>query len=220
MQNESLFFPLLSRRKQYTKTRNGRYYADYTMYKQEIREDCLGRCVYCDSHENETGGAESMDLDHFRPKKYAEFAHLTNDPHNLLWACRGCNRLKGPHWPALGTPHTAKGKEGFIDPFAHNRLDYLKVLLSGDLVAIKPPADYQIKLLSLNRPSKTRLRELRLIKKSWIKGFLNDANTLQHVVDTETNLSRAGKANLEHIISLLTTKAEELSVVFFDFSLH
>ncbi len=220
MANESLFFPRLSRRKQYTKTRNGRYYADYTIYKQEIREDCLGRCVYCDSHENETGGAESMELDHFRPQKYAEFAHLTNDPHNLLLACRGCNRLKGPHWPALGTEGTVNGDEGFIDPFAENRLNYFQVFRGGKIDSIKPPGNYIIKLLALNRLSRKRLRELRIIKESWITEFLTEANTLQHVVDTEPNLSRAGKVTLEHIISLLTTKAEEFRVIFLDFSLH
>jgi 5-methylcytosine-specific restriction endonuclease McrA len=84
MANEPLFFPRLSRRGEYRRTRSGGYYADYSEYKQEIREDCLGRCVYCDTHENETGGAESMELDHFRPKKYPEYANLINNPHNLV----------------------------------------------------------------------------------------------------------------------------------------
>ena len=120
MANETLFFPTLSRRCEYSKTRSGGYYADYDRYRQEIREDCLGRCVYCDTHENETGGSESMELDHFRPQIYSEFAQLSNDPHNLLWACRGCNRLKWHHWPALGTEGTVNGEEGFIDPFKEN----------------------------------------------------------------------------------------------------
>jgi len=220
MANESLFFPRLSRRKQYTKTRNGRYYADYTMYKQEIREDCLGRCVYCDSHENETGGAESMDLDHFRPKKYAEFAHLTNDPHNLVWACRGCNRFKGSHWPAIGTEGTVKGEEGFIDPFAENRLDYFQVFPGGKVDSIKPPGNYIIKLLALNRFSRKRLRELRIIKESWIKEFQKEIKKLQHLVQIEKRLSSEAKAAFSKHIHRLNEKAEKLSVVFFDFILH
>lgn len=220
MANESLFFPRLSRRKQYTKTRNGRYYADYTMYKQEIREDCLGRCVYCDSHENETGGAESMELDHFRPQKYAEFAHLTNDPHNLLLACRGCNRLKGPHWPALGTEGTVNGDEGFIDPFAENRLNYFQVFRGGKIDSIKPPGNYIIKLLALNRFSRKRLRELRIIKESWITEFQKQIKKLQHLVETEKKLSSEAKAAFSKHILMLNEKAEELSVVFFDFSMH
>ncbi len=74
MKVEALFFPLLKRRKQYKTKRDGNYYANYNEYRQEIREDCLGRCVYCDRHENEIGGSESMKLDHFRPEKH--FTHL------------------------------------------------------------------------------------------------------------------------------------------------
>lgn len=53
MLEERLFFPLLKRREQYSVKRDGKYYADYSRYKEEIRVDCLGRCVYCDTHENE-----------------------------------------------------------------------------------------------------------------------------------------------------------------------
>lgn len=161
MSKKSLFFPILKRRSQYRTKKNGDYYADYKEYKQEVREDCLGRCVYCDSHENELGGPSSMNLDHFRPKKYAQFRHLVNDPHNLVWACGACNRGKSDHWPALGTDGTVVGDEGFIDPFAENRHDYFEVSSNGKLVALKPPAKYMIALLALNRPHAKIKRKLR-----------------------------------------------------------
>lgn len=220
MANESLFFPRLSRRGEYRKTRSGDYYADYSTYKQEIREDCLGRCVYCDTHENETGGAESMELDHFRPKKHPEYADLINDPHNLVWACRGCNRFKGSHWPAIGTEGMVNDEEGFIDPFAENRRDYFQVFRGGKIDSIKPPGNYIIKLLALNRYSRKRLRELRIIKESWIKEFQKEIKKLQHLVETEKKLSSEAKAAFSKHILMLNEKAEELSVVFFDFSLH
>jgi 5-methylcytosine-specific restriction endonuclease McrA len=91
--HHNLFFPRLQRRSNYSVKRTGDFY-EYSHYKQEIREDCLGRCVYCDSHENEVGGHECMELDHFKPKKYDEHKHLINHPSNLVWSCRGCNRLK------------------------------------------------------------------------------------------------------------------------------
>src|SRR5215212_6748366 len=108
-----LFFPNLLRRIQYTAKKNGQFY-EYRYYKQEVREDCLGRCIYCDSHENEVGGVECMELDHFRPKKYDEYKHLVNDPRNLVWTCRGCNRLKTSVWPALGLDGLIRNHEGFI----------------------------------------------------------------------------------------------------------
>lgn len=162
MPTDSLFFPLLKRREQYRTKKNGEYYATYGEYKQEVREDCLGRCVYCDAHENELGGPTSMNLDHFRPEKYQEFKHLVNDPRNLVWACRACNRGKWDHWPALGTDGTVMGNEGFVDPFVEDRRDYFDVKSDGKLVPLKAPATYMIVLLSLNRQHAKRRRGARL----------------------------------------------------------
>ena len=115
MTADSLFFPMLRRRKQYRTKRDGEHFADYHRYRQEIREDCLGRCVYCDLHEHEFSGQKSMQLDHFRPE--VKFPYLANDPHNLVWACGPCNRGKWNRWPALETDDTFVDDEGFIDPF-------------------------------------------------------------------------------------------------------
>ena len=97
---DELFFPKLNRRDNYKTKQNGEYYASYSEYRQEIREDCLGRCVYCDIHENENGGKENMQLDHFRPnEKYDDYQYI-NHPNNLHWSCGGCNRLKTDEWPS------------------------------------------------------------------------------------------------------------------------
>src|SRR5438093_993552 len=114
----NLFFPGLTRRATYARKDDGSYYR-YERYRQEIREDCQLRCVYCDIHENECGGIESMHVDHFRPRVH--FATLANDPNNLVWTCPGCNRLKSDNWPALGTEESYVGDEGFIDPFVMAR---------------------------------------------------------------------------------------------------
>ncbi|MDM8520364.1 HNH endonuclease signature motif containing protein [Anaerolineales bacterium HSG6] len=158
---DTLFFPRLQRREQYRLTRNGEYYSNYQVYKEEIREDCLGRCIYCDSHENELGGPEAMNLDHFRPETYEEFKRLINDPNNLVWSCRACNRKKWHHWPALGTDDTVVGEEGFIDPFETDRRKYFKVRQDGEITPLAPPAMYLINLLALNRPTPKRRRHLR-----------------------------------------------------------
>lgn len=163
MPEERLFFPLLKRREQYSVKRNGEYYADYGYYKEEIRVDCLGRCVYCDTHENELNGPSSMALDHFRPKDYEQFTALISDPHNLVWACSACNRAKWNYWPALGTDETVLNGEGFIDPFLEDRTTYFYVADDGEIVAIKPPAKYVIELLNLNRPTPVQRRKARLV---------------------------------------------------------
>ena len=159
MSVNSLFFPKLKRRKQYRTNSEGEYYVNYQAYRQEIRQDCLGRCVYCDLHENELSGQAGMHIDHFRPKD--KFRELANNPHNLVWSCAPCNGNKSNHWPALGTDNTFVGNEGFIDPFEENRLDYFKVRSDGSIIPLKPPAEYMEKLLVLNRNTSRVKRKLR-----------------------------------------------------------
>lgn len=156
---DSLFFPKLNRRKQYRTNREGEYYAGYQEYRQEIRQDCLGHCVYCDCHENELSGQTGMHIDHFRPKE--KFPELVNSPHNLVWSCAPCNRQKSDHWPALGTNDTFVGNVGFIDPFEENRLDYFEVQCDGSIIPLKPPAEYMEKLLTLNRSKPKSERKSR-----------------------------------------------------------
>jgi len=163
MDNKILFFPLLTRRTNYSVKKNKKYYV-YSFYKQEIREDCQNRCVYCDVHEDEIGGDESMQLDHFRPQKYPEYEHLIHDPNNLVWSCSGCNRLKTSHWPSLGSDQLVVNGQGFIDPFAPDRQEYFLVIGEGEITPLIPPAKYLIDILSLNRFSRKRLRRLRMIK--------------------------------------------------------
>jgi len=156
-----LFFPELPPRNNYKKNRNSDYYSDYSVYRKAIRMDCLGRCVYCDIHENENGGEENMQLDHFRPKE--KFPHLHSNPNNLHWSCAKCNNLKSDHWPAKSSDSTINGEQGFIDPFTENRKNYFKVALNGELVPLKTPASYKIGLLALNRESRKLVRKNRLV---------------------------------------------------------
>jgi len=162
------FFPVLKRRAAYATKQDGSYYY-YTHYRGEIAEDCQGRCVYCDAHEDEVGGRECMELDHFRPFSLAEFAHLGHDPFNLHHACGRCNRLKSNHWPAAGTPHTWVEDFGFIDPFVHKPSEFFEVKEDGELRALKPPAGYLIRLLALNRPYLKVLRRRRILNSERIR---------------------------------------------------
>ena len=174
---DCLFLPKLRRRKQYPTKSNGEYYASHGDYRQEIRQDCLGRCVYCDLHENEMSGQTVMEIDHFRPKD--KFPKLANNPHNLVWSCPTCNNRKSNDWPALNPKDTFVGNEGFIDPFKENRLDYFKVQSDGAIIPLKPPAEYIVELLRLNRRVPRRARELRYEAYEHVRKFEKDIARLE-----------------------------------------
>lgn len=168
------FFAQLRRRAQYSAKPNGEFYSyDYYRenHREEIAVDCCGRCVYCDSHEVEVGGRESMELDHFRPSSREEFAALKNDPRNLHHSCGRCNRLKGSKWPSTHPVNPHDGVVGFVDPFVDDRRLYFGVEADGALVHRLPPAAYMIKLLQLNRPLLKLLR-LRRILKEELKAYI------------------------------------------------
>ncbi len=165
------FFPQLKRRVTYTlkNTKNGQefysyeYYRDH--YRREIAEQCISRCVYCDSHELEAGGPESMELDHFRPCSQPAFEHLKDDPSNLYYACARCNRLKSAEWPSTHATDSHDGTVGFVDPFSDDRRSYFAVNSDGTLVCKRHPAKYMTKLLQLDRPLLKLLRRRRILRK-------------------------------------------------------
>lgn len=155
MADRELYFPKLVRRSKYSSQRH------YRKYKSEIRVDCQGRCVYCDAHENELGGAEHMTLDHFRPRKH--FSDLEHEPTNLVWSCRICNIGKDSAWPALGTTGTVVSSGGFLDPFSVDLHEYFDVDSDGQLIPLKHPARYMIRVMKLNRDGASRIRRKRKV---------------------------------------------------------
>ena len=62
------FYPKITRRSTYSCKKNGENY-NYGHYRQEIRQDCLERCVYCDILENECGGEELNGIGPFSSAK-------------------------------------------------------------------------------------------------------------------------------------------------------
>ena len=163
----SEFFPSLKRREKYTTKSNGECYAYRYFrenYQHEIAEDCVCRCVYCDSHEQEMGGREQMQIDHFRPYTRAGFEHLENLPENFHHACGRCNSLKSDKWPSTHPTEPHDGSVGFVDPFADDRRRYFKVAEDGELIPLQPPAEYLIRVLALNRRHLKLLRLLRIYR--------------------------------------------------------
>jgi len=153
------FFPALVRSK-YTSKQDGSWYV-YSHYEQEIKSDCLDRCVYCDAHIQEIGH-EGFQLDHFRPQEL--FPHLKNSPDNLVIGCPKCNRWKSSHWPIdVNSAHSYIGNVGFIDPFGHNRLSFFRIEDNGVLQPLQGPSEYIIRLLNLNRSSRIIVRRNRIL---------------------------------------------------------
>ncbi len=163
-----MFYGKLTRRLAYEKSESGDYFA-YKKYRSSIAEDCLYKCVYCDSHQDMVGGFESMEMDHFRPwqKKFADgtqkFLGLKDDPQNLVHACGVCNGYKWAHWPTEDPAKAYDHEKGWVNPFDEIRNEFLDVAADGTLIAKKAPATYQIKQLRLNRPLLKRHREMRLL---------------------------------------------------------
>ena len=190
------FFGVLVRRSKYSCRADGTNYA-YAYFRAhfqtEIAEDCLFRCVYCDSHENEIGGRESMELDHFRPWSRSEFECLKDDPRNLNHACGHCNRLKSNKWPSADPNRSHDGLVGFIDPFQEPRQIYFEVGADGELIALRPPAEYLIRILTLNRPLLKLLRRRRIYE-----GVLNTYEAA-NLVRWEAAASGAGIASVVEI---------------------
>ncbi len=212
---DHLHFPELNRRAKYPK---GLRFGDY---RQAIREDCLGRCVYCDVHENEVGGQPQMGLDHFRPRAF--FKKLVDHPLNLLWACKTCNTNKGRKWPAFGTSKTFIGDEGFIDPFDENRSEYMAVDISGHILPLKDPAKYIVNELKLNRIGVRRIREVRNTRyqsrKHLEKYFDEEIGTIDKLL-SDKNLSKLGRARLLEEGKRLKKSRQLLSKFRPDMDLH
>jgi hypothetical protein len=162
---QTSFFPSLRRRAKYSTKGDGQFYR-YSYFRKifqnEIAEDCLCKCVYCDSHENEMGGRDLMQIDHFRPYTRQGFEGLENDPHNFNHACGRCNLLKSDKWPSTHPTDPHDGVVGFIDPFADDRRLYFSVESDGELTPLRPPAKYLIRVLALNRPHLKLLRTRRI----------------------------------------------------------
>ncbi len=108
------------------------------------------------------GGREQMQLDHFRPYTRKGFEDLEDDPKNFHHACGRCNLLKSDKWPSSHATEPHDGVVGFVDPFADNRGLYFSVEGDGELKPLRPPAQYLLRVLALNRPHLKLLRQRRI----------------------------------------------------------
>lgn len=128
----------------------------YQRYKPLLREDFTYLCVYCELHENESGGPRFFSVEHFRPK--SRFPNLTTEYSNLLYACGVCNSYKGNDWPAEDPIATGKG---YLDPCEHDYSDHFATDADFRLLEKTAIGRYMIDRLHLNRPMLQKLRRSR-----------------------------------------------------------
>lgn len=196
--SNNLFYPELQR-SIYSKKDDGSNYI-YGHYYAEIAQDSKNRCVYCDAKVQELGG-DNLQLDHFRPKE--KFPELTNEPNNLVLSCPKCNRLKSSHWPIDVSIYNKSHDRviGFIEPFIESSADYYHIDRNGEISPKKGPADYQIKLLKLDRISRTLLRKRRILREE-----LKTVNEAIHVKLTQV------KKKLKEPGSISSSEKEVLGI--------
>lgn len=159
-----------------------------------------------------------MELDHFRPKDFPEYRYLINDPNNLVWSCRGCNRLKLSKWPALGEVSSIKGEEGFIDPFLDDRLEFFHINAEGIITPLKAPAKYVITTLSLNRHSRIRYRMLRILRHIFLGEVERHISNIERTI--KSSLPEDSTDDLSNAKALLESMRDHLLLPSIDFTLH
>lgn len=132
-------------------------FKQYSAYRPFVREDFVECCAYCLIPEFLSGGPESFELDHFRPKSLPEFSGFVGDFYNLYYSCRPCNHAKGDTWPS-----------SFLESHGYCFLDFCAESFSGNFqeepdgswTPLSRQAEYTLERLRLNR---AHLVEIRLL---------------------------------------------------------
>lgn len=165
-------------------------------WKQQIADQCDGRCVYCAIGESRFGGIRNFHVEHFRPKK--RFEALENEITNLYLACAICNVLKGDDWPA--DPAADHSVATYPDPAL---TDYNKLLsvspTTHEVAAVTLSGKYMIERVLLNRAQLVLERRLSAAVvflsdfEAWVHGAVGEMSPeeLRDVIDVLVEVSRA-----------------------------
>lgn len=123
-------------------------------YKLHLQQLFRYRCAYCLSHEDFMGRFDAMEVDHFRPRGRAEFAHLKCAWPNLYYCCRRCNQHKSSMWP-----NADELEDGlrFVDPCEEDPDEHFRLTRDakgdedGGIAGETSAARYSIAKIRLNR---------------------------------------------------------------------
>jgi hypothetical protein len=131
--------------------------ADYTRYRQLVREDFRECCAYCLLHELLAAGENNFELDHFCPKSMPEFADKINDFYNLYYSCHVCNHTKGRKWPDRRLINIGYR---FVDLCVEDFSEHFQEGTDGFWIALTKPGEYTESRLRLNRRHLIEIRAL------------------------------------------------------------
>ena len=114
-------------------------------------------------------------------------------------ACVRCNSLKSDKWPSKSPTEPHDGTVGFIDPFSDDRRRYFKVADDGELLPLRPPALYLIRVLALNRRHLKLLRLRRILNSQLRAYFAENSERWTKAARGEggMTLEEAGQALME-----------------------
>jgi 5-methylcytosine-specific restriction endonuclease McrA len=176
-----------------TRRSNPPRYSTYQRYKGVLREDFSYRCVYCDIHENESGGPRYFSVEHFRPKK--RFPELRTEYRNLLYACTVCNSYKSDDWPSE-TP--LDDGRGYLDPTEHDYDDHFALSDDDLIVGLSAVGHYMIQRMRLNRKMLQKIRALRREEEQQHTRILSllerSISAIDIVLEREQPTGKAGRA--------------------------
>jgi len=168
----------------------------YSYYKQELREDFLSRCGYCDTLDFFSGGRRGFHIDHFAPKSI--FDALKNSYGNLIYCCPICNMGKSDDWPGTDPLVSFVGDIGYVDPCDPKYHDHLERDTSGKIIAKTALGSYIHRKLKLNlrrrqlcwllERMESQLEQLRTMLKN--KNYSGDPSEIEAFCKLQENYFR------------------------------
>lgn len=162
-----------------------RFYKHYRRYRKYTQHTFCHVCAYCFRHEDEAGGEEHFEQDHFKPASRPDVDPA--DYRNLYWSCRGCNSRenKGNNWPS---PEQEARDERFCDPCKADPVgrDYTEDD-DGRLVSLTPAGRYTIRRIRLNE--RKCLVECRVRRTRLRSTYRTQLQMLRQAVETVTQAS-------------------------------
>jgi uncharacterized protein (TIGR02646 family) len=171
--------------------RNAPIFTHYSDYREILREDFLNLCAYCTIHEDEGGGVDHFEIDHFKP--VSKFKELEHDFKNLYYCCRACNKrgAKGENWPSKALLNSGYR---FFDPTKENAYDtHFREKRTGELKMLTNVGVYSLEKLRLNRDALVYLRKRRQEMRRRLR------NRLKKLADQLTKVQKLEKQPTEEL---------------------
>lgn len=126
---------------------------NYRAFRRYVEDDFVHCCAYCLRHEDWADGAETYEIDHFRP--HSLFPDLICVFDNLYYACHRCNHRKLDRWPSEEL--LAQGI-GFVDFCQDDFETHYELMPDGFWKPLTESARYTLRMLRLNSDDLVRQR--------------------------------------------------------------